>query len=226
MGALPDESAPGEASATPDANWLMPPNQYQRPRAVWELVFEMEQLPPPAPTLRWPINYALIGDTTPTLRWLPTLVSGGTYTVQCARDADFTIDLVTFAEIGDTAFTIPDTAALAEAVWFWHVQAIDAQGKQSGYQESPFSFSIDAGLPCLCSDFCDCDGDHYINPVDVVYMVNYVYLNLDARRTLPNCPLKNGDWNCDLAVNPVDVVYYVNHVYKTTGPGPCDPCAL
>jgi len=66
--------------------------------------------------------------------------------------------------------------------------------------------------------------DGNINPVDVVYIVNYVYKNLDARPVLPNCPGNNGDWNCDGNVNPVDVVWYVNYVYKNSGIGPCDPC--
>jgi len=79
--------------------------------------------------------------------------------------------------------------------------------------------------PCSCPDFCDVNRDGDINPVDVVYMVNYVYRSLDARVQIANCPGDNGDWNCDEAVNPVDVVYYVNYVYKTTGSGPCEPCA-
>jgi hypothetical protein len=217
-------AAPGEAPVAAEAFVVMPPNQYQRARAVWELVFEMQQMPPPVPTLKWPLDFAVVGDTTPTFRWSRTLVSGGTYTLQGARDAEFTIGLITFDGLSDSTFTVPDTAAFSENVWFWHVQAIDAAGKQSGYQTYPFSFSIDPDFPCLCVDFCDCDGDHNINPVDVVYVVNFVYRNLDARRVLPYCPVQNGDWNCDGQVNPVDVVYYVNYVYKLWGPGPCSPC--
>jgi len=78
---------------------------------------------------------------------------------------------------------------------------------------------------CYCPDFCDLDRDGSLNPVDVVYLVNYVYKSLDGREQIAGCLGDNGDWDCDGAVNPVDVVWYVNFVYKTIGDGPCDPCA-
>jgi len=78
---------------------------------------------------------------------------------------------------------------------------------------------------CDCSQFGDVNRDGDLNPVDVVYMVNYVYKNQDARLQLTMCPGDNGDWDCNGSVNPVDVVYYVNYVYKNFGSGPCDPCA-
>jgi len=81
-----------------------------------------------------------------------------------------------------------------------------------------------AGCSCNCTDHCDLNLDDEINPVDVVYMVNFVYKSLDGREPIPGCVGENGDWNCDEQVNPVDVVYYVNFVYKSFGTGPCDPC--
>jgi hypothetical protein len=66
------------------------------------------------------------------------------------------------------------------------------------------------------SPFGDVNCDAAVNPVDVVYMVNYVYKNQDAR-CYPggwNCPYDIGDVDCNGAVNPIDVVYYVNYVYK------------
>jgi len=77
---------------------------------------------------------------------------------------------------------------------------------------------------CECSDFCDLNLDGAINPIDVVYMVNYVYLGTDLRLQISTCPGDNGDWTCDGSVNPVDVVFYVSHVYLGIGSGPCDPC--
>ncbi len=79
---------------------------------------------------------------------------------------------------------------------------------------------------CDCVDFCDLNSDSAINPVDVVFIVNYVYKNIDQRTVLPDCPNENGDWNCDVSVNPVDVVLYVNYVYKNAPNPPCDPCGL
>jgi len=80
---------------------------------------------------------------------------------------------------------------------------------------------------CNCGDvFGDVNCDLAVNPVDVVYMVNYVYKMQDAR-CFPdgwNCPIDLGDVNCDGNVNPVDVVYYVNYVYKNLIPFPCNGC--
>lgn len=53
----------------------------------------------------------------------------------------------------------------------------------------------------------DCSGT--INPVDVVYLVNYVYKGWVA-----GCTEALGDVDCSGTVNPVDVVYLVNYAYK------------
>jgi len=54
--------------------------------------------------------------------------------------------------------------------------------------------------PCDCDDWTgDLDCSYTLSPIDVVYIVNFVYRNLDAR-CYPanwNCPLKMGDVNCD-----------------------------
>jgi len=85
--------------------------------------------------------------------------------------------------------------------------------------------ALDQGCSCNCGVWGDADGNGEVNPVDAVYMVNFVYKNQDARVQPFNCPYKAGDVNCDDAVNPVDVVYYVNYVYKNLRPWPCaNPC--
>jgi hypothetical protein len=201
------------------------PHQYQRPRAVWELIFEMQRTPIDVPTLVRPEDFAYLVDSTPTFRWTQTLAGEGSYTLQYARDADFTTEVNTITEIHDSTYTALVTEALDDGVWFWRVQAIDWEGKPSGYQQVPYSFSVDTGFPCDCSDLGDCNGDHAINPVDVVFLVEFVYKNSEpAPPDLPFCPAINGDWNCDDAVNPNDVVRIVNFVYKGQGSGPCDPC--
>lgn len=78
---------------------------------------------------------------------------------------------------------------------------------------------------CDCGVWGDVNDDGEINPVDVVYMVNFVYKNDDRRIQPPDCPYEAGDVNCDDEVNPIDVVRYVNYVYKNITPWPCgDPC--
>lgn len=80
-------------------------------------------------------------------------------------------------------------------------------------------------LHCACTGFCDMDGDGSFNPLDVSYIVAYVYKSQDFRAPLYNCTRDNGDWDCNGDVSPLDVAYYVNKVYKSYTTGPCDPCA-
>jgi len=79
---------------------------------------------------------------------------------------------------------------------------------------------------CDCGVWGDVNGDEAINPVDVVVMVQYVYLSNDIRVQPLYCPRDAGDVNCDGAINPVDVVFYVQYVYLTNNmfcPDPCSP---
>lgn len=84
---------------------------------------------------------------------------------------------------------------------------------------------VEAFYICDCTDFCDMDGVSGITPVEVAYIVQYVYKSLDARPVLPDCPGINGDWDCSGTVTPLDVTWYVQYVYKSLGDGPCDPCS-
>jgi hypothetical protein len=100
------------------------------------------------------------------------------------------------------------------------------------HQEDVIVAVVEVTSGCFCGGdyptFGDVDCNLAVNPVDVVYMVNYVYKGLDAR-CYPagwNCPYDLGDVNCDFAVNPVDVVYYVNYVYKGNTPFPCNGCTI
>jgi len=77
---------------------------------------------------------------------------------------------------------------------------------------------------CDCGAWGDVNDDDNINPMDVVYMVNAVYKNQDARVQPPYCPYEAGDADCNAQINPVDVVYFVNLVYRNQDAF-CDPCA-
>jgi len=85
------------------------------------------------------------------------------------------------------------------------------------------------GIPT--ADGCDCgavwgdmNGDASVNPVDVVYIINFVYRAQDDRPVLPSCPDQPGDVNCNGPVDAVDVVYYLNYVYKDQNAFCSDPC--
>jgi len=75
-------------------------------------------------------------------------------------------------------------------------------------------------IPCFtCGDI---DQDGTISPTDVVYLINYVYKNLEDPEA---CYEPCGDINDDGTVNPVDVVHMINWVYKNLVPEcPCGVC--
>jgi hypothetical protein len=82
------------------------------------------------------------------------------------------------------------------------------------------------GIGCSCN--CGVPGDvncsDDLNPVDVSFLVKFVYLSLNAMCEPPNCPYPVGDMNCDTQVNPVDVAYLVKAVYKAQD-AICEGCA-
>jgi hypothetical protein len=61
----------------------------------------------------------------------------------------------------------------------------------------------------------DADGDWWINAVDVVYLINYLYIRGPAPQ-----PLEAGDVNCDGTIDASDVVYLINYLF-IKGPPPC-----
>ncbi len=81
-------------------------------------------------------------------------------------------------------------------------------------------------------DACDCDcllkgdvnNDESTDPLDVTYLVSYVYLSQDALAERPDCPYPKGDVNCDESADPLDVTYLVNYVYLSQD-ALCDGCA-
>jgi len=103
-------------------------------------------------------------------------------------------------------------------------------------QEDEDENDIGDACQCDCTGWCDMDLAPPIpkyTPVDVAYIVKYVYKSQDARPVLPNCPAcnmtapplnRNGDWDCTGSVTPLDVTWFVQYVYKSSGVGPCDPC--
>ncbi|MFQ6032269.1 MAG: M20/M25/M40 family metallo-hydrolase, partial [Candidatus Zixiibacteriota bacterium] len=64
----------------------------------------------------------------------------------------------------------------------------------------------------------DANGDDMINGADVVFLLNYLFLNGPA----PD-PLGRGDVNCDDEVNIEDVIFLVNYLY-IGGPPPPASC--
>jgi hypothetical protein len=92
-----------------------------------------------------PADLAVITDNTPTFDWSATAGVGGEYTLEYALDAGFTMGLVTVPALADTTFTV--AGALADDTYYWHVQATDQAGNPSGYQATPYSFTVDTQAP-------------------------------------------------------------------------------
>lgn len=75
------------------------------------------------------------------------------------------------------------------------------------------ALAVECTCDCGVPGDLDCGGD--TTPVDVAYLVNFVYKSLDALCVPPNCLYPVGDVNCDDLVNPLDVIYLVNAVYRS-----------
>ena len=62
----------------------------------------------------------------------------------------------------------------------------------------------------------DCTGDGVIDIADVVYLINYLFIDGPAPE-----PLAAGDANCDGVVNIADVVYLINYLFIDGPPPDC-----
>ena len=63
----------------------------------------------------------------------------------------------------------------------------------------------------------DANADGNINPADVAYLINYLFVGGPEP-----IPLEVGDPNCDGLINPADVAYLINYLF-VGGPPPCGP---
>ncbi len=77
--------------------------------------------------------------------------------------------------------------------------------------------------PCDCGLQGDMNDDDSMDPLDVTYLLNYVYKGSDELEHPPNCPYQTGDVNCDGTVDPLDVTFLLNAVYKGSNLL-CDQC--
>ncbi len=81
----------------------------------------------------------------------------------------------------------------------------------------------DACDECQCGVWGDTNCDLGVDPLDVQFLVKYIYQGQDARCLQTACLYEVGDVNCDDGVDPLDVQYLVAFVYQSQD-ALCDPC--
>jgi len=79
--------------------------------------------------------------------------------------------------------------------------------------------------PCDCGQVGDINCDSGTDPLDVQYLVKFVFQSQDGRCEKPPCPYECGDVDCSGGVDPLDVQFLVKFVFQSLD-ALCDPCAL
>lgn len=99
--------------------------------------FIMESTAPLVPHLVSPADgerIGFLGDQTPTFTWEAVHdVSGVTYSMRLARDAEFTDIILSISGLSETSYTISDSHALPAGTYYWQVKAIDGAQNDSGW---------------------------------------------------------------------------------------------
>ena len=129
---------------------------------------EIIPLKPAAPKLLAPTNNFSTKDTTPTFTWTGVTYAD-TYHIQIAKDSKFTTNMVEYtAPLGGLTYDWPD--ALPEGKYYWHVQAINADGV-AGLYSTPFAFNIDLTAPAAPSLSSPIDGKEFVGTTTFTWTV-------------------------------------------------------
>jgi hypothetical protein len=185
--------------------------------------FTVDTQAPDIPYLIYPADDTVLCDTMPTFQWSSTNTLFGPaipkhqmlssspvrHKLQYSPDSEFASDVTTIDSLMGNFYAIPPDHALnPDSSYFWRVQAFDLAGNESGFQETPFVFSL-----FILGDTND---DGRIEAGDVVFLLSYLYRNGPE----PN-PLKSGDANSDGDIDGADVVYLLNYLYRGGAPPFC-----
>lgn len=103
------------------------------------------------PKLTSPQNSSIVNDTISLFSWkeLSYYDTASSYQLQYSLDKNFLTGVITFDSLTDTTFTLPDSLALTDSTYYWRVQSYNVSGDSSGYQDMPFSFTIDIDVPAV-----------------------------------------------------------------------------
>jgi uncharacterized delta-60 repeat protein len=164
--------------------------------------------PPNRFSLLSPTNSDTV-QTTVTFRWQytgdPDPNDTLRYALYLSRSSVFNPDsVIVYDSLIDT--TLTDSLAIKS--WYWKVKAYDKWGELRWSNQTWSFYAFLRG---------DANGDGMINIVDVVYLINFLFIEGPP----PN-PFAAGDANCNGYIAVADVVYLINYLF-IGGPPPCEP---
>jgi outer membrane protein assembly factor BamB len=126
--------------------------------------------------------------------------------------SEFSSDVSVLLNDGDATFTPDSVYPVGNAPYSIFAVDLDGDGDLDLATANYNSDNVSVLLNCLSTG--DCNEDGGINSADVVYLINYLFVNGPAPE-----PLGVGDVNCDGVVNSADVVYLINYLF-VNGPAP------
>jgi serine protease AprX len=100
----------------------------------------------------------------------------------------------------------------------WTIEVIAANIVEDAYIGTPevdqdFALVATTRTPYIRGD---CNGDGAIDVADVMYLINYLFIDGS-----PPDPLWVGDCNCDEVVDTADVIYLINYLFLEGSPPGC-----
>ncbi len=84
-------------------------------------------------------------------------------------------------------------------------------------------FGAISTLPCDCGLIGDVNCDGTLNPLDMQFLAQYVFMSMEVLCDKPACPNPTGDANCNEIVDAVDVQVLAKYVF-TPIDDRCSPC--
>ncbi len=180
-------------------------------------------LPLTGPRLIFPLAGEVV-DATPDLQWATAWKDWeDSYRLQIDDDDQFgspDLDIM----LTESGYDAP--LGLSDGLWYWRIKAYKPAGatpEDSTDFSEPGSFTLDA-IACDCGVRGDMNCDLSTDPLDIAFLVAFVYTGQDALCEKPECPFAVGDVDCDSERNPLDVAFLVAYVYKDQD-ALCDGCA-